>query len=151
MSDTPAYVIGAVNRYINEGKTDFLANLFENGIPLHEYPESKKLMLDLINGKAIRKRGQKKINPLNDHTTFNAVLWCAQLHGAGLPLLGESSEIGKPYASEIAANLTGHNHEHFHNRIWQKYCDEKEVLENIEFGKNNSAGILAALKILSDI
>lgn len=150
MSDTPAYVIGAVNRYINEGKTEFLANLFENGIRLHEYPESKKLMLDLINGNAIRKRGQKKINPAKDHITFNAVLWCAQLYGAGLPLYGESSKIGKPYASKIAADLIGRNDEHFHRNIWLEHCDEQEVKDNIEFGKNNSAGILAALKILSD-
>jgi len=151
MSETPAYVIGAVNRYINEGKTEFLANLFENGIPLHEYPESKKLMLDLIKGTAIRKRGEKKSNPLNENRIYSAVLWCAQLHGAGLPLYGESSKIGKPYASEIAAQQIGKNHEHFYKRIWIKHCDEKEVLDNIEFGKNNSAGILAALKILSDM
>jgi hypothetical protein len=150
MTTTPDYVLGAVRRYRNEGKTEFLTNLFENGIPLHKYPESRELMLDLINGRAIRKRGEKLLNPQREHITFTAVLWCAQLHGAGLPLYGDSSKIGKPYASEIAANLIGKNHEHFYARIWKKHCEEKEVLENIEFGKNNAPGILAALKVLSD-
>lgn len=137
MTETPRFVLYAVKAYIKEGKKQALCNLFKHGIKLHEYPESRELMINLINQKPIRKRGEKLADIDQEDIVYGAVIYCAQLYGAGLPLFGEPSKSNpnKPYASELAAKDAGLNHEHFYKKIWKKYCNQPEVQQNIALGK----------------
>ena len=62
MNKTPNYVLAAVKQYKEEDCKEGLINQFENGIPLHSYPESRELIIRLLEGKKPRAKGESKVN-----------------------------------------------------------------------------------------
>lgn len=57
MNNTPRFVIYAVDQLVKYHNPKPLMHYFESGVPLWQYPESKELILKLIQQKEIRPEG----------------------------------------------------------------------------------------------
>lgn len=134
---TPNYVKEAVLAYLERGVKEPLAQMFENGIPLHTYPESRKIITQLIRGESVRRKGRPPLSRDDKSRQYSALVMVAQLHGAGLAVYSGGNE-SKETACDIAARaLELKSAKHVYDEIWTPNKDREDVKMHIEIGKNN--------------
>ena len=132
---TPNYVLAAVKAFKKQNNRESLKELFCNGVRLQDYPESRDLMLALMDGKGARTRGEKLQDPLSQARECSVMMEAASLYGAGMTLYYLAKDPHIKTVSMIAAEKLGCSDEHFYKRIWPKYADFPETQRQIEFGK----------------
>lgn len=130
---TPNYVITAINFYIKQKDSKPLIELFTKGIPLHTYPESRALIVKLLQGKKVRNVGRQKLTLDKKDIHEQAIVFMAQIHGAGLPEYG-----GEKTACRVAAERYGMKHSTL-LKMWKgrKKKGDELITHNIETGKQN--------------
>lgn len=137
---TPRYVKGAVRAFIEEDRREFLIQQFENGIPLFEYPESRKLIVDALKHKKFspRGKGHSLREPEKESLEIGAVLEWAILEGAGFPRYGDSNKADVIYGYEIVQKRFDFTLYQL-KKYWGKYHAKPEIKaqldRHIEFGK----------------
>lgn len=151
MSQTPDYVLAAVDAFVKEDHRFPLVNMFENGIPLHTYPESRDLIVKLMRGDAIRPKGRRSSadNPVVCARDTAILHHVAQLHGAGLALIS-NGEGQAPSACGIVARFHGLTPNQI-KAIWNKGKGRPDVVAYLEFGRTYAAGVMDCLRIAGDI
>jgi hypothetical protein len=140
-------VKAAVHRYLEKGQGDGLAQMFANGIPLHDYPESREIIINLLTGKANRKRGRPKRSQAVEAQHYAILLRVAELHGAGLGLFSGSDMSDKPTACSIASKIYGLDAEYIYKHIWKPNKDREDVKHQEKIGADNRDGILSLVDI----
>jgi len=144
---TPNYVKEAVIAYIERDDIEPLAQMFENGIPLHIYPESKQIIANRIRGKANKKQGRQPQTRDQKDKHHQVRMFVAQLHGAGLGIhTNEPHE--KLTACDIASKIYGNDAQHIYEKIWnpsksstKKEKEEIQALkeQHIDIGRKNKS------------
>lgn len=139
---TPNYVKEAVLAYMENGNSDPLATMFEHGIPLHEYPESREIVSNCIRGIRNRKPGRQPLTREEKSKQESILYFVAQLHGAGFSLInsGERSDgtTSKNTACEIVARFYGYKSgKYIYDSIWKPAKDSEIVKFHMEIGANN--------------
>ena len=141
---TPNYVKEAVLAYMERNNIEPLAQMFENGIPLHLYQESCEIIAKRIRGESIKKRGKQPLTRDQLAKQDEALMFVAQLHGAGFGIYTEDSSRKtesttpiKPSACDIAAKKTGLTASHIYISIWKPRQDSDLVKVHMEIGAAN--------------
>ena len=135
---TPNYVIEAVLAYLERGLKEPLAQMFENGIPLHTYPESRDIVARLIRGKPVKSKGRPPLSRDKKARRHSVLVMVAQLHGAGLGVYSGGATNTKETACDIAARHYGFKSgKHVYDEIWTPDKDSENVKMHIEIGRNN--------------
>jgi len=149
VSETPRYVLGAVRAFIIENKREYLINQFQNGIPLHCYPESRDLVEKLLRGEALRGRGQKVVSREIEHRDFSIQITVAQLLGAGLPLIA-NGESEKPTACSLVAKVHSLTANQVRG-IYEKGKKNPYIVSQVQFGREYAETILYGYQITGEI
>lgn len=134
MSQTPNFVIYAVDQLIKYHNPKPLMHYFENGVPLWQYPESRDLILKLIQQKEIRPEGGashiKKEG--REHKLWVALEMIAETKGRGRPIFSKD----KVSLCDIAARMMGfESGRYFFYEYWKEYEKHEQVIRFIEVGK----------------
>jgi hypothetical protein len=135
---TPNYVKEAVLAYLERGFKGPLAQMFENGIPLHTYPESRKIVAQLIRGEPVKPKGRPTLSRGEKARRYSVLVMVAQLHGAGLGVYSGGATKTKETACDIVARCYGFKSgKHVYDEIWTPKKDSEDVKMHIEIGRNN--------------
>ena len=138
---TPRFVIEAVTQYM-EGKPEPLIEMFKNGAPLNEYPESSEIIINGILGKSSKRAGRQPLTRNQKAIYYRVLMRVAELVGAGLPVIN-NGESNKESACEIVAKeFRFKKVETVYKQIWLKDKDADEVKEQIARGKHNKTALL---------
>ena len=131
---TPNFVKTAIKFYIEKQDSQPLINLFTNGIRLHTYPESSELIIKILQGKSVRNAGNQKLTSDEKATHEQAIVFMAQIHGAGLPAYGDK----KKTACRVAAERYGMKHGTL-LKMWKdrKSKGDELITFHIEIGRKN--------------
>lgn len=143
---TPNYILTRIECFM-DGNPQPLIEIFENGINLSKYKESRELIIDLLLDKRPKKRGRElskdKIRLQND-----ILCLMAELKGAGFPLINKGSSTKSKSASEIVSmnfSLDGENPiydpNYIYDKIWKPRRDSDEVKLHLEIGKKCKTNI----------
>jgi len=136
--NTPDYVNEAILAYLERGLKEPLAQMFENGIPLHTYPESRKIIGKLIRGQSVKSKGRPPLSRDKKARRHSVLVMVAQLHGAGLGVYSGGATNTKETACDIAARHYGFKSaKHVYDEIWAPNKDSEDVKIHIEIGRNN--------------
>ena len=136
--NTPDYVNEAILAYLERGLKEPLAQMFENGIPLHTYPESRKIIGKLIRGQSVKSKGRPPLSRDKKARRHSVLVMVAQLHGAGLGVYSGGATNTKETACHIAARHFGFKSaKHVYDEIWAPNKDSEDVKIHIEIGRNN--------------
>jgi hypothetical protein len=129
MNKTPNYVLAAVKQYKEEDCKEGLINQFGNGIPLHSYPESRELIIRLLEGKKPRAKGESKVNKQEKLREWSAACSVAALSGAGLTIT----------EAQLRIREINHYSESKMERLWKEHKDCSVAKNNYEMGKQYPA------------
>ena len=129
MNKTPNYVLAAVKQYKEEDCKEGLINQFENGIPLHSYPESRELIIRLLEGKKPRAKGESKVNKQEKLREWSAACSVAALSAAGLTIT----------EAQLRIREINHYSESKMERLWKEHKDCSVAKNNYEMGKQYPA------------
>ena len=140
MTDTPNYVMEAVKAY-EEGNSRFLVEMFENGVPLYQYPESKQIIVNLLQGKSNRRQGRPPLTRQQKDYQHRILMRVAELYGAGLGLISNGNETNTPTACGVAASIYGLSADYIYRKIWKPNKDNADVSFQISLGAANKESI----------
>ncbi len=155
MSDTPNYVLRAVEAYM-EGDSRFLVNQFENGVPLYSYPESREIIVNLLRGQSNRRQGRPPLTRRKKDFYHRLLMRVAELHGAGLGLISKGNATRKPTACGVVSEdlrrdaeiygldpkKYGLSAEYIYEKIWKPNKDSAEVQFQLKLGSEHRESIL---------
>lgn len=141
---TPNFILARIESFL-DGNPEPLVDIFEKGIALSEYKESRELIADLLLGKKPKKRGgelaKEKMKLKND-----ILCLLAELKGAGFALISKGSTTKSKSACEIVSmNFSRdgkapiYNPSYIYDQIWKPNRDSEEVKIHLEIGKKNKA------------
>lgn len=134
MNSTPKFVIYAVDQLIKYHDPTPLMHYFESGVPLWQYPESRDLILKLIQQKEIRPEGggSHAKQEDRDHKLWVALQMVAETQGRGRPVFSND----KANLCQIAARMMGfESARYFFDEYWKKYKDHEQVKRFAEVGR----------------
>jgi hypothetical protein len=131
MKETPRYVLEAVDALIDRKEGRFLAEMVDNGVPLLEYPESRRVISKLLKGESIRGRGRPKQRSMT-YDEDRLVAAVATQVGAGVMAYSNGENIGPTACGNIAAayNVS----ESKVQKLWRKHKDSDWSKTHIELG-----------------
>lgn len=132
---TPRFILEAVARYMEDGDSRSLVEMFQNGIELWKYPESRDLVVSLLQGQKPRRKGGQKLTRAEKEDQLSCLIFVAQLHGAGIAVY-HNGNATTPTACEIVGARHRVNPRHLYDR-WRKRKDDDFIKEQIEFGRQH--------------
>ena len=110
----------------------------------NNYDNSRELFIKLLTGETIRKAG-KPINNNNKENINLMLVYVAQYHGAGLPLIsnGEIKQYKNYAIHRVCKEFESFNIKHntLYN-AWKDQKDSQKIKAYIDFGKNNKRLVL---------
>jgi len=135
--ETPNYVKEAVLQYIEEKRSYYLIEMFTNGIPLHSYPESRNIIIKLLNGESVRKRGRQPLSRKDKDRNYRILTHVSQLVGAGLSSVNNYPDNAAETACKKVGEIYGLTGKYIYDNIWKPAEGSDTVKLNMEIGKNN--------------
>jgi hypothetical protein len=87
MMSTPKYIIGAVRQLVENAEPKYLIEMFLNGLPLHQYPETSSLIAQLMRGERIRPKGRPPKTEDERVKDKAIIALVAQMVAVGYPLI----------------------------------------------------------------
>jgi hypothetical protein len=85
--DTPKYIMEAVQQLVDRDEPGYLIQMFLNGIPLHEYPETRLLIAQIMWGERIRPTGRPLKTQKAKANDKQMIALVAQMVAVGYPLI----------------------------------------------------------------
>ena len=141
--ETPAYVLGAVRALVERGESRYLEEQFKNGIQLHQYPESRELVLTLLRGEKPRSRGGQHKTESERIRDFSIALRVAEYKEMGFAVINNGLS-DKPDACSIVGEIYGMSGSHVRG-CWNKYKDDPYVIQAMDIVKKDPRSFLNLL------
>jgi len=141
---TPRYIKEAVLKYLESSDGTLLVQMFDHGINLNEYPESRNVIVNLLLGKPNRKQGRQPLSREEKAKNYSILMLLAELKGAGLKIIssGESTTETRS-ACEILAKIYGISESKIYKDIWGPNKNKPHVIQQMKLGKSNKEGLLS--------
>jgi hypothetical protein len=133
---TPSYIKTAVNAYYEKGDRSHLRRMFEQGIPLHCYSESRDLISKLIEGEKPRKKSL--LNSASEiEKRFYIAMFVAELKGAGFALTANGIKPDQLTAIDIASLIYNMDESTVRKTCWYPLKNDPRIKEQKRIGKQN--------------
>jgi hypothetical protein len=138
---TPNYIKTAVNAYYEKGDWSYICRMFEQGIPLHCYQESRDLISKLIQGEKPRQKGRQPASASKLENRLFIAFFVAQLHGAGFPLTANGNKTNLLTAIQIASHVYNMKESSVRKSCWYPLENDERIKEQIKMGEQNKDSI----------
>ncbi|MBT3844236.1 MAG: hypothetical protein HN661_12180 [Gammaproteobacteria bacterium] len=135
---TPNFIHSAIADYM-EGNPKTLIQMFNDGVPLQNYPETQELITKLLQDIPVRPAGAPPTRRTEEQRHVILAL-VAQLKGAGLGLINSGEKKDGSKSKLTACGIAGKVYElsgsQVYQSVWLKMKDSDEAKRYLEIGKS---------------